>query len=352
MTESTSRERVLRTFRFQETDRTPYDLMESFVWTELQQWCAANLGLHDKESVWNHFGLDFRWFWPSFDPPKGFDIEDPRHTLPGTTSYSDHASLRPLAGVHSIEELLREHEWMDPGWWTLDPVHSFRARYPDQAIVLFMPWVHPFMLACEFFGIEETLVRLHTEDPVLGAFLQRQNEFIVESLHRAGREAQGAVDICWLMDDVATQRSLMMDPSCWRRHLKGLLRRQVETLHRYGILALFHSCGAIRRILPDLIEIGVDGVLPFQTTADGMDVESIAREFGGRIAFYGGIDIQHLLTHGTEQEVRGEVRRNIDAFAGCGGYIVANSHHSLADLSSRNLAVMLEEARSYRPARG
>ena len=38
MKEQTSRERVLRTFRFEETDRAPFDLMESIVWPELQKW--------------------------------------------------------------------------------------------------------------------------------------------------------------------------------------------------------------------------------------------------------------------------------------------------------------------------
>ena len=300
----TSRERVLSTFRFGEIDRAAYDLMESVIWPELQQWCAATLGLADKDAVSAYFDLDFRWFWASFDPPRDVDINDPKYTLPGTVSYSDHTSLRPLAGVRTVQEMLSKHEWMDPTWWNISPVHQFREQHREKAVVMILAWAHPFMLACEFFGIEEALMRLQTDDAALAVFLGRQSEFVIESFRFACREARGAVDICWLMDDIATQRSLMMNPIVWRRHLKPLLRRQVEVLHEYGVCALFHSCGAIREIIPDLIEIGVDAVLPFQTSAEGMEVESIARDFGGKIVFYGGMDIQHLLTFGTEKDTR------------------------------------------------
>ena len=351
MTEMTSRERVLRTFCFERTDRTPFDLMESVIWPDLQAWYVQHLGLADKEAVSAHFDLDFRWFWVPFKPPATVDINNPRYTLPGTVSYSDHTVTRPLAGVRTIAEMHAKHEWMDPTWWEMAPIHGLREQHPDKAIVMILAWAHPFMVACEFFGIEETLVRLQMDDEVLSAFLERQSNFVEGSFRFACREARGAADICWLMDDVATQRSLMMRPETWRRHLKPLLRRQVEVLHEHGVRALFHSCGAIRAILPDLVEIGVDGVLPFQTSAEGMSVESIARDFGGKIVFYGGMDIQQLLTFGTEEEVRREVRRNIDAFAACGGYIVANSHHCIANLKPENITAMLDEARRYRPAR-
>ena len=147
-----------------------------------------------------------------------------------------------------------------------------------------------------------------------------------------------------MMDDVATQRALMMSPDLWRSCFKELLRCEIAAIHENGMFSLFHSCGAIRDILPDLIEIGIDGVLPFQTTAAGMDVETISRDFGGKLVFYGGIDIQQLLTFGTEDDVRREVRKNIDHFKRCGGYVVANAHHCIQNIKPRNLCAMLDEA--------
>jgi uroporphyrinogen decarboxylase len=108
---------------------------------------------------------------------------------------------------------------------------------------------------------------------------------------------------------------------------------------------LFHSCGAVREILPDLIDIGVGALLVFQTTAVGMDVPSMVRDFGGRLAFYGGIDIQQLLSFGTPEEVKATVRRNVEAFSECGGYIVANSHHGVTTIKGENIEAMCAAAR-------
>ena len=109
-----------------------------------------------------------------------------------------------------------------------------------------------------------------------------------------------------------------------------------------------HSCGAVSPILPDLIDIGVDALVVFQTTAAGMDLKSIAAEFGGRLVFYGGIDAQNLLCYGTVEEVEAQVRANATAFAKCGGYIVANSH-SISSIKGDNLVAMCEAARKYNP---
>ena len=98
-------------------------------------------------------------------------------------------------------------------------------------------------------------------------------------------------------------------------------------------------------MLNDLIDIGVKGLLVFQTTAAGIVVTSIAREFGGRLVFYGGIDVQQLPSFGTVDEVRDTVEANVRAFADCGGYVVANSHSSIATIRPENVQAMCEAAR-------
>ena len=73
---------------------------------------------------------------------------------------------------------------------------------------------------------------------------------------------------------------------------------------------------------------------------------------GGKVVFYGGMDIQHLLPFGSEEDVRAEVRRNVDCFAECGGYVVANSHHCIASIKPENMMAMADEARRHHPRRG
>jgi uroporphyrinogen decarboxylase len=75
-----------------------------------------------------------------------------------------------------------------------------------------------------------------------------------------------------------------------------------------------------------------------------MDVQSIVRDFGGKMAFYGGIDVQHLLRLGSTNDVRDMVRYNVKAFEQCGGYLVTNSHHGMNDIKGENIIAMCDEA--------
>jgi len=349
MSTLTARERVRRTLQFQETDRAPCDLMESIVWPELQEWFAIHKGLSDPDDVRDFLDLDFRWFWPNPEPPDTIDFNDPMYSLPYTGDYSDRSVERPLREVRTVDEMLKKHAWPDPEWWDFKPVHDLRAKYPDKAIVLLVHWTMLFMNACDFFGMEEALVRLVEEDEVFVEFLRRQNEFALALFRRACEQGAAVADLAWCMDDVGTQRALLMQPELWRKYFKEPLRQQIAVMHEYGLKTIYHSCGAIRPLLPDLIEIGLDAFEPFQTTAEGMDAESIARDFGGRLVFYGGVDVQHLLTFGSEDDVRNEVRRNLDRFADVGGYVVSNSHHCIPAIKPENIIAMIDEARRPRP---
>jgi len=139
---------------------------------------------------------------------------------------------------------------------------------------------------------------------------------------------------------------MLMNPELWRRYIKPYLAKQVRLAREHGLYVLFHSCGSIRPILGDLIDIGVNAHLVFQTTAADMDAESIAREFGGRLAFYGGIDVQQLLSFGSPAQVAATVQANVRAFADHGGYVVANSHHNVKTIKGANVLAMFEAARA------
>jgi uroporphyrinogen decarboxylase len=145
-----------------------------------------------------------------------------------------------------------------------------------------------------------------------------------------------------LGDDFASQQALLISPALWRGISNHSWRAGTPAARM--IAGAFHSCGG-RPILPDLIEIGINALLVFQTTARGMDAASIAEEFGGQLAFYGGIDVQQLLSYGSPQQVAEEVCANVQAFAHCGGYIVANSHHGVATIQGANILAMCQAAR-------
>jgi uroporphyrinogen decarboxylase len=121
--------------------------------------------------------------------------------------------------------------------------------------------------------------------------------------------AELGADAVFLTDDWGTQSSLMISPSMWRDFFSEHYRRVFAEVHCLGMDVFFHSCGNVTAIVPDLVEMGLDVLDPIQPGA--MDPVAIAREFGGRLAFCGGIDDQKLATR-SPGEVRHEVRRTID----------------------------------------
>ena len=108
---------------------------------------------------------------------------------------------------------------------------------------------------------------------------------------------------------------------------------------------MFHTCGAVRDLIPDFIEIGVDALNPVQVSAAGMgDTAALKREFGADLAFWGAIDTQHVLPFGSTDDVREEVRRRIGDLAAGGGFVLAAVHDIQDDVPPENLLAMADAA--------
>ena len=107
-----------------------------------------------------------------------------------------------------------------------------------------------------------------------------------------------------------------------------------------GAKFLFHSCGAIRPVIDDLIEIGVDILDPLQAAADGMDPQALKDAHCDRLCLHGGICIQHLLPEGSPAEVRREVQRRLEILGAGGGYILSPCHVLQADVPTENILAM------------
>jgi len=310
-------------------------------------------GLENGEAIQDFLDTDCRWAGLRYVAPE--DEKAPAPPPPverQSRTYSDAVARGPLAEANTIADVESFWGWEDEDRWQPGDYAAIRARYPDHALVLGHTWTPLFWGACAAFGMEEALVRLHTDPVLVDAFIERQQAFYIGIMRRAVKAGQGICDICWLGDDYASQRNMLIAPDVWRRHIKPHLAEQVRLGREHGMYVLLHSCGAIRDIIPDLIDIGVNGLLVFQTTARGMDAESIAEEFGGKMVFYGGVDVQHLLSFGSVDEVKARVKANIKAFAKCGGYIVANSHHCIDTVKGENLVAMCEAAREAASGKG
>ena len=150
-------------------------------------------------------------------------------------------------------------------------------------------------------------------------------------------------------DDLGAQTRLMISPALYRKLLKPLQKQLLDFIHaRTKAKIFYHSCGAIRAIIPDLIEVGIDALNPVQVSAPGMDSAELKREYGKDLAFWGGgVDTQGVLGSGTPQQVRDDVRRRIEDFAPGGGFVFAAVHNIQSDVSPENVLAMWETLQEY-----
>jgi uroporphyrinogen decarboxylase len=110
----------------------------------------------------------------------------------------------------------------------------------------------------------------------------------------------------------------------------------------------FHSCGAVRPVIPDLIEIGCDILNPVQVSAAGMDSAELKREYGRDITFWGGgVDTQHVLGEGTPQQVREEVQRRLADLMPGGGFVFNTIHNIQPNVPVANIMAMWEALQEF-----
>jgi uroporphyrinogen decarboxylase len=186
-------------------------------------------------------------------------------------------------------------------------------------------------------GMENALEDFYAAPRETERLLNALTDYQVEVIRAWGRLAN--VDACLLTDDWGTQSALMISPMMWRRFFAAHYRRLCDEAHRSGLLVVFHSCGHITEIIGDLIDAGVDVIDPLQPEA--MDLGEVAREFGGKVAFCGGISDQRLWSASPSQ-VRDEVRRMIDIFGAphSNAYVIAPSNSLMPDTPLDNLEAL------------
>jgi uroporphyrinogen decarboxylase len=150
-------------------------------------------------------------------------------------------------------------------------------------------------------------------------------------------------------DDLGTQLAPLMRLNLYRKYFKNRHKKIFETIKSHGNFKIhFHSCGAVRQFLPDLIEAGIDILNPVQVSAAGMDTRELKKDFGNDLSFWGGgCDTQFILPNGNREDIRSEVKRRIDDLAPGGGFVFNPVHNIQVGVSPRNFMIMWEAWKEY-----
>ena len=169
--------------------------------------------------------------------------------------------------------------------------------------------------------------------------------WITRSTRRFFEATRGVLDIAYFGNDFGTQRGCFISPKLWHAFIRQPLKRYFDLAHDYGCLVMQHSCGAIRDLIPTLIEDGVDILDPIQTAATGMELAGLVRDFGDRLTFHGGMDTQTLMPFGSTEDVRAQVRAYRGLTRDRGGYILCGSQAFIEDIPPDNILAMYDENR-------
>ncbi len=147
--------------------------------------------------------------------------------------------------------------------------------------------------------------------------------------------------------DFGTQIDTIMSIDTFRELYKPRFKKVNDWIHKNTEWKTFyHTCGAIKKFIPDFIEMGVDILNPVQCSANGMDAKELKEKFGKDIVFWGGgVDTQKTLPFGTPEEVYKEAKERVEIFKKDGGFVFNSIHNILANSSPENIMAFFKAGR-------
>ena len=286
-------------------------------------------------------GDDFVWIWADagWQHPEGRPMFD----VLGGKERRSLSQPGVFAEATSVEEV-EAFEWPDPAYLDFAPVRARIAQARAHGLCIFSGMWSPFFhVVADFFGMENYFIKMYTHPAVVEAVTEHVVHFYLEANARFFAEVRDAIDVFFFGNDFGTQQDLLISPKLFRKFVLPYFIKLTTQAKGHGYRVVLHSCGAIERVIPWLIDAGVDGLHPLQALARGMDAETLARKYRGSLTFIGGVDTQRLLPFATPDEVRAEVHR-LKALFGP-QYVVSPSHEALLpNVPPENVRAMAEEA--------
>jgi len=196
-------------------------------------------------------------------------------------------------------------------------------------------------------GYADFVGNIDLSQKILHRYMDLQLAFLENTFNVVGEDG---IDVIQMADDMAGQYSMLISPASYRQHLKPLHKEMFDFIkERSSAKIFFHSCGSIRSVIPDLIEVGVDIINPVQVSAAEMDAAELKQEFGNDLVFWGGgVDTQNAFDERhTPDEVREDVKRRIQDLMPGGGFVFNTVHNIQANVPPENVMAMWETLQDY-----
>ena len=329
MSEMTTRERVSLMYQHREADRVP---IHEIPWVStLQRWRTEGLG--DADYV-DHLGLDLICQVVVDNSPR-FPVsvvENTDDTLVGVTSWG--ATMKYIKSQSSIalidaqvktkDDWLKAKERMTPSDDRV-PWDFLKENWPGWkkrgAWIRARGWFGFDITHSWFIGTERELIALAEDPDWCVDMWQTQQELNFDVLDRMWDAGYEFDELIW-PDDMGYKLNQFFSLKTYRQILKPIHQKAIDWAHARGIKACLHSCGDIRPFIPDLVEMGLDGLNPLEVKA-GIDPLTVKQEFGDRLLLHGGIN---AVLWDDVDEMEAAVRQSLPGSMRNGGYIFGTDH--------------------------
>lgn len=348
----TSKERVMLAVNHKQSDRIPITFdAEKEVYDKL----FSYLKINTKEELFDTLNID-TWmilpenFCPSPIPESkdkqsiwGFKTTETNYAAGGTY---DEISYYPLAGKDDIKDI---DNWKAPDITDMDFSHFTKEAKEHENRAIIGVFTHgPYFIATDLRGMQNVMMDFALNKDYSHCLIEKISQSVFTYLDLMLEKYGEGIDIVYMADDYCSQKAPLFNPDMFKEFVFPYLRIIAEKVHRYNKKFLLHCCGAVRPLLPIIIEAGVDMLEPIQIQAVGMEPKALKRDFGKDLCFYGGVDLQQILCKGSPRDVCEEVKRLIDVLGENGGYILGPGHTYIqVDAPIENIVAMYQTAANH-----
>lgn len=300
----TSRQKVLDVFNHKSNG-------DGVMWTgnpdrEIVDAAADKWGIErTHEALFRFFDDDCRWVSADrgYKHPEGLAAIDTDYGLPPRKTLSAEGCFADTETVAEVDA----YPWPDVKYCDFTEVYADIDKFQDKMVFTGM-WSCFFHQVADFFGMENYFIKMYEEPKIVEAVTERVVDWYVASNEKFFQRLGDRADVLFFGNDFGTQLDLFISPEMFRKFVLPGFKRIIEVGKKYNKKILLHSCGSIYRIIPDLIEAGVDAIHPIQAAAVGMSAKDLA-QYKNDIAFVGGIDAQSFFVNATPDEISREVDR-------------------------------------------
>jgi len=350
MAQLSSPERVLRSINGQEIDRIPcYFRAEQPLCLKIEQ----ELHLPDYTAIARYFGSDALPVAVRCQDALSITVLDDHHYLDafGNRFYHtdncarvDRPALAPEGELLPIDSIC----WPD-GAAILDVeacVTAAKTVRESGLAVYGGAWASLFTRCRELLGEETFFIAMMEEPEYVKALVDRVTDFYLDMNKAYLDLCRPYIDVYYFGIDLGTQRGLFISKEHFQTFFKENMTRVTKQAKEYGLPVMFHSCGSVAEIIPDLIDCGIDILDPVQVCAAGMEPASLAK-YRGQIGFHGGISTQTTLPFGTPQEVAEQTQSLIELL-GPNRLIVSPDQDMLGEIPLENVKALFDTVAAYR----